>query len=228
VIKEMTEHRLDLLGLSEIRWRGSGEFITSTGELLIYSGRINEEKHEYGLGLIVSKGMRKSLIKWKAVSKRIITARLSTRLRKLTIAQCYAPTNVASIEEKEAFYGSLEATLQHINQSDIVILMGDLNAKIGEYNTGLKNVMGRHGMGARNENGEMFIDTCMNYNLVIGGSLFPHKNIHKATWVAPNQRTFNQIDHVAISKKWRSLLLDVRSYRRANVASDYHLEVAQL
>jgi exonuclease III len=125
--------------------------------------------------------MRKSLTEWKAVSERISTARLSTRLRKLTIVQCYAPTNVASIEEKEAFYGSLEATLQHIKQSDIVILMGDLNAKNGEDNTSLKNVMDRHGMGARNENGEMFIDTCMNYNLVIGGSLFPHKNIHKAT-----------------------------------------------
>jgi endonuclease/exonuclease/phosphatase family metal-dependent hydrolase len=99
--------------------------------------------------------------------------------------------------------------------------MGDLNAKICDDNTGLKNVMGRYGMGARNENGEMFTDIFMNYNLVIGGSLFPHKNIHKATWVALNQRISNQIDHVAISKKWRSSLLDVRSYRGADVASDH-------
>jgi exonuclease III len=130
VIKEMTEYRLDLLGLSEIMCRESGEFITSTGKLLIHSGRINKENHEYGVGLILRKGMRKSLIEWKAVSEKIITARLSTLLRKLTIVQCYAPINVASIEEKEAFYGSLETTLQHIKQSDIVILMGDLNAKI--------------------------------------------------------------------------------------------------
>jgi len=227
VLKEMLEYKLDLLGLCETRWSGSGELTTTTGELLIYSGRTDEEKHEYGVGLILSKAMRKSLIEWTAVSERIITARLNTRLRKLTIVQCYAPTNVATNEEKEAFYGLLETTLQHIKQSDIVILMGDLNAKIGEDNLGLKNVMGRHGMGVRNENGEMFIDLCMNYNLVIGGSLFPHKDIHKATWVAPNQRTFNQIDHVAISKKWRSLL-DVRSYRGADVASDHHLVVAQL
>ena len=228
VLKEMLEYKLDLLGLCETRWSGSGELTTTTGELLIYSGRTDEEKHEYGVGLILSKAMRKSLIEWPAVSERIITARLNTRLRKLTIVQCYAPTNVATNEEKEAFYGLLETTLQHIIQSDIVILMGDLNAKIGEDNLGLKNVMGRHGMGVRNENGEMFIDLCMNYNLVIGGSLFPHKDIHKATWVAPNQRTFNQIDHVAISKKWRRSLLDVRSYRGADVASDHHIVVAQL
>ena len=74
----------------------------------------------------------------------------------------------------------------------------------------------------------MFIDLSMNYNSVIGGSLFPHKDIHKAACVAQNQRTFNQIDHIAISKKWRRSLLDVRSYRGADVASDHHLVVAQL
>ena len=92
---------------------------------------------------------------------------------------------------------------------------------------GLKNVMDGHGLGTRNENGDMFIDLCVNYNLVIGGSLFPHKDIHKATWVVPNQRTFKQIDHIAISRKWRSLL-DVRSYSGADVASDHHIVVAQL
>ena len=92
---------------------------------------------------------------------------------------------------------------------------------------GLKKVMGRHGLGTRNENGEMFIDLCVNYNLVIGGSLFLHKDIHKATWGAPNQCTFNQTEHVAISKKWWSLL-DVPSYRGVVVAGDHHLVVAQL
>ena len=46
--------------------------------------------------------------------------------------------------------------------------------------------------------------------------------------MAPNHRTVNQIDHMAISKKWRRSLLDVRSYRGADVASDHHLVVAQL
>ena len=125
-------------------------------------------------------------------------------------------------------WGASRKGLSHPNVQDIVILLGDLNAKIGDDNVGLNSVMGRHGTGVRNENGGMFIDLCMNYNLVIGGSLFPHKDIHKATWVAPNQRTFNQIDHIAISKKWRRSLLDVRSYRGADVASDHHLVVAQL
>ena len=66
VLKEMTNYKLDLLGLSETRWNGSGELTTATGELLIYSGRSDEKEHEYGVGLILSKAMRKSLIEWTA------------------------------------------------------------------------------------------------------------------------------------------------------------------
>ena len=88
--------------------------------------------------------------------------------------------------------------------------------------------MGRHGLGNRNENGDIFIDLCANYDLIIGGSLFLHKDIHKATWVAPNHHTANQSDRLAIRKKWRRSLLDVHSYRRADVASVHHLVVAQL
>lgn len=58
--------------------------------------------------------------------------------------------------------------------------------------------MGKHGVGKMNENGEMFAETCVNNNLVIGGSVFPHKTIHKTTWVSPDHVTENQIDHICI------------------------------
>ena len=77
--------------------------------------------------------------------------------------------------------------------------------------------MGRHGLGKRNENGDIFIELCANYDLIIGGSLFPHKDIHKATWMAPNHSTFNKIDHMAISKKWKRSLLDVRGLVLAQI-----------
>ena len=38
-----------------------------------------------------------------------------------------------------------------------------------------------------NENGEMFADFYAEYILVVGGSLFPHKPVQKATWVSPHQ-----------------------------------------
>ena len=64
---------------------------------------------------------------------------------------------------------------------------------------------------------------CAENSLVIGGALFPHKTIHKTTWVSPLQRTHNQIDHICIGQKFRRSLLDVRVKRGADAASDHHL-----
>jgi hypothetical protein len=37
---------------------------------------------------------------------------------------------------------------------DIIIIMGDMNAKLGAENEGLEHIMGKHGLGIRNQNGE--------------------------------------------------------------------------
>jgi hypothetical protein len=41
-------------------------------------------------------------------------------------------------------------------------------------------------------------------------------------------KTENQIDHIAISQKWRKSLLDTRNKRGADIGSDHHLVVAEL
>lgn len=187
ITKEMENYRIDVLGLSETRWNGVGEHVTAGEELLIYSGKPQGERHEGGVGILFSKNARKSLLEWNAINDRIVIARLQTQLRKLTLVQYYAPTEQAPTEEKEAFYEKLNENLNKIKQSDIKIIMGDLNAKVGTDNTNLEHVMGKHGMGRRNENGELFIELCSNHGLIIGGTIYPHKDIHKVTWKSPDQ-----------------------------------------
>ena len=89
-------------------------------------------------------------------------------------------------------------------------------------------IMGKHGTGIQNENGELFIEPCTFNDLVIGGTLYPHKTIHKTTWVSPDGKTENQIDHITIGRKWRRSLHDVKVKRGADAASDHHLVVAVL
>ena len=125
--------------------------------------------------------------------------------------QCYAPTN-------DQFYHRLQSVIDNFPERDVTILMGDFNAKIGSDNVGYEEVMGHHGLGVMNDNGERLADLCALNKLVLGRSVFPHRRIHKATWLSPDQSTENQIDHFCISKKFRRSLQDVRVKRGADVA----------
>ncbi|CAB3986927.1 Hypothetical predicted protein [Paramuricea clavata] len=142
--------------------------------------------------------------------------------------QCYAPTNERDEDSKDQFYSRLQTIVESCPGRDFTIMMGHFNAKIGNDNTGWEEVMGCHGLGDINDNGKRFADLCASHNLVIGGSIFPHKRIHQATWVSPDQTTENQIDHLCINKKFRRSLQDVRVKRRADVASDHRLVVEML
>ena len=90
-------------------------------------------------------------------------------------------------------------------------------------NTGYEDIMGTHGQGQMNENGERFADLCVLNQLMIGCSIFPHKRIHEATWISPNHVMENQIDHICISRKFRRSWQEVRVMRGADVSSDDQL-----
>ena len=55
--------------------------------------------------------------------------------------------------------------------------MGNMNVKVGTNNSGYEVIMGKQGIGSMNENCERFADVCADYNLVVGGTVFPHKQI---------------------------------------------------
>ena len=128
----------------------------------------------------------------------MLTARFNSKGRKVAILQCYAPTNAADIEAKEEFDELLQAVMDRIPKKDMKILMGDINAKVGADNTDRELIMGKHGVGEQYENGELFTEFCTFDDLVIGGTIFPQKKIHKTTWTSPDGKTENQIDHIAI------------------------------
>jgi exonuclease III len=105
----------------------------------------------------------------------------------VTVIQCYAPTNDADPEQKDIFYETLQAEVGNTPSQDLLIVMGDLNAMVGAGNMGNQRVMGRHGYGHLSDNAEMLLDLCGMNNLLIGGTLFQHKDIHKISCNSPQQ-----------------------------------------
>ena len=55
---------------------------------------------------------------------------------------------------------------------------------------------------------------CDMNELVVVGTNFKHKNVHKTRWVSPNRITTNQIDHALIDKRLRNSVKDTRVYSK--------------
>ena len=108
------------------------------------------------------------------------------------------------------------------------MLLGDFNARVGQNNHNRSRVMGTHALGDITDNGERLISLYEENDFVIGGTLFPHKTIHKLTWSSPDGNTRSQIDHIMINGKWRHFLQDVRAISHADVGSDHNLVVAKV
>ncbi|CAM5146020.1 unnamed protein product, partial [Natator depressus] len=215
---------LNILGVSESRWTGSGRLTTALGETLLYSGW-DDGQHNEGVAILLKKGVEHSLLEWKSISSRLVRARLKGK-HNITLIQCYAPTNDSDEEVKDKFYLTLQMQMEIVPRHDLTIVMGDLNAKVGKNNTN-NRAMGRHGCGTMNENEERLFDFCNMNDLVIGGTLFQHREIHKLTCY-PNGRDKNQINPIMINGKWQRSLTDVKVRRGADVGSDHHLVTASI
>ena len=223
--KEMTKYNVKILGLSEIRWTGSGEITTPKNNTIIYSGP-TDNSGERGVGIFIAKQFKNSLIEWNPISDRLIVARFKNKFKNVSFINCYAPTETTIDEEKDEFYEQLTTALMNCPKTDIIVLVGDFNAQVETRKT---NCFGVHGIGkTTNNNGQRLMNLCGEFNLVIGGTLFPHKRIHKYTWTSPDRKTTTQIDHICISRKWRSSLQDVRTWRGADIESDHMLLVGKI
>lgn len=76
--------------------------------------------------------------------------------------------------------------------------------------------MGEQGLSECNNNGEMLCPICQENNLIIGGTIFMHKDIHKTTRDYQDGHTKNQIDHAIVNKRWRRSLLDMLAKQGAD------------
>ena len=113
------------------------------------------------------------------MSPRLITARFKTRTGAMTIVQVYAP-NTADTEEKvEEFYDLLQTTINQSNSSDLLVIMGDFNAKVGEDRSNWESVLGNYGFGKINDRGEKLLNFCAVNVLCICNTMFKQNKLSR-------------------------------------------------
>lgn len=82
IVNEAENYGIDILGISEARWTGSGKRRLTSGHTLLYSGR-QDHLHQEGVAIIMKKEATKSLLEWNPVSERIMVARFDSNSQNL-------------------------------------------------------------------------------------------------------------------------------------------------
>lgn len=165
---------INIVGICETHWAGSGHFTSKNGNTIYFSGHQTDSVH--GVAIIIPKRLQPCVLGYNPISSRIITIKISAKPCNLNIVQCYAPTSRSSEDEITEFYNVLERTIHKLPSKEITIVQGDFNAKIGQIQEDehVKQLVGRYGLGSRNESGQKLVEFCVGNNLAITNSLFPH------------------------------------------------------
>ncbi|CAF3398890.1 unnamed protein product [Rotaria socialis] len=208
---------------------------------MVYSGAssCNKTKSAHGVAIYLDKqatnGWKDSGSVWEAVNERIIMIRLECKPIHATIIAVYSPINSngnkQAIEEVDAFYLKLQQTVDKVPRGDMLLIMGDFNARVGkQQNQTTKNVIGPHTVDKINENGQHLIDFCSHNDIIVANTFYQHKTVHQMTWKHPGNKRWHMLDYTLVNKKFRSSVEDVRVYRNAAgaIGTDHHLVKAKL
>ena len=107
VKQEMARVKVDILGISELKWTGMGEFISD--DYYIYYCR-QESLTRYGVVIMVNKRVQNAMLGYNLMNNTMISVHLQGKPFNITVIQAYAPTsNAEEAEEAEVewFYEDL-------------------------------------------------------------------------------------------------------------------------
>ena len=224
VAMELAKYNIDIAALCETRFSESGS-LDDLEYSFFWSGKPEGERREAGVGFAIKKDIIKKLTEMpRPISDRIMTMRLPlSKDNFATIINVYAPTMTNPDENKEAFYNQLTSVLRGIPHTDKLLLIGDFNARIGRDNDKWPLVMGKHGIGKCNSNGELLLALCSEFELIVTNTMFKQKDERKTTWMHPRSKHWHMIDFIITRCRDKMDIHSTRAMRGANCWTDHQM-----
>ena len=146
VKQEMARVNIDILGISELKQTGTGEF-NSDDHYIYYCGQ--ESLRRNGLALIVNKRVQNEVLGCNLKNDRMTSVSFQGKPFNITVIQVYAPTSNAEEAEVEQFYEDLQDFLELTPKKDIFFISGDWKAKVESKE--MPGVTGKFDPGVQNE-----------------------------------------------------------------------------
>lgn len=225
VFLELQKMRIDVCVLTEVKRKGRGSEMV--GDYVhIFSGVAKDDRARRGVAIAVHKNLKKNIRSWEEVDEQIIKLEMIKNGRHIVIIGVYAPSEDSDKITKDHFYNILSDTLSDIKDNKEIFILGDLNGRTGREND--DPVVGRYGEIVLNNNGQRLRSFCQSSSLKIMNGYFPHKDIHKFTWIQPTKGLRSIIDYVIQKQNSTLKTIDVRVYRSAECGSDHHMLVAKI
>ena len=101
----------------------------------------------------------------------------------ITLIQVYAPTSNTEEVEVERFYEDLQDLLELTLKKDVLFIIGDWNAKVGNQET--PGITGKLGLRVQNAVGQRLTEFCQENTLVIANTLIQQHKRRLYTWTSP-------------------------------------------
>ena len=149
VKQEMARVNVDILGISELKWTGMGEF-NSDDHYIYYCGK--EFLRRNGVTIMVNKRVRNAVLGCNLKNDRMISVCFQGKPFNITVIQTYAPTSNTEEADVEWFYEDLQDLLELISKKDVLFIIGAWNAEVG--NQEIPGVTGKFVLEVRNERGK--------------------------------------------------------------------------
>jgi len=221
LVDEIAKTQIELLALQEVRWLGKGQ-INKKDYLFYYSGT-KEKTGQAGTGFLLMKKIQNHLINFELHKERLCKLRIKGKYNNMTLINAYTPTEDKAEEIKEQFYYDLQSMVDKVAKSDLTIILGDVNAKLGNE-PAYQKITGKHTIHEEtNRNGELLCDFPAANNMIVISTQFQHKQTHKGTWRSPDHNIINQIDHCLVNQNKKEVTEDIRSLKGPNIDSDHYL-----
>ena len=113
---------VDILGISELKWTGMGEF-NSDDHYIYYCGQ--EYLRRNGVAIMVNKRVQNAVLGCNLKNDRMISVRFQGKPFNIIVIQVYVPTSNAEEGEVEQFYKDLQELLELTRKKEVLFIIGD-------------------------------------------------------------------------------------------------------